>query len=43
MPYVPGFTNDIFISFAHADNWAGWVKDFQDHLQHRLTELGVLP
>jgi len=40
-PYVSGFTNDIFISFAHNDNWAGWVKAFEDHLQHRLVEIGV--
>jgi hypothetical protein len=41
MPYVPGFTNDIFISFSHADNWDGWVERFQEHLSHRLVQLGA--
>lgn len=41
MPYVPGFTNDIFISFSHADNTRGWVKEFQDQLNERLVQIGV--
>lgn len=41
MPYLPGFINDIFISFSHADNWDGWVEKFQDHLRHRLTQIGA--
>ena len=41
MPYVPGFTNDIFISFSHDDNWDGWVEKFQDHLSHRLVQIGA--
>src|SRR5689334_13299963 len=41
MPYVEGFTNDIFISFAHANNWDGWVEKFQDALSHRLVEIGA--
>jgi hypothetical protein len=41
MPYVPGFTNDIFISFSHVDNWDGWVEKFQDHLRNRLLQIGV--
>lgn len=41
MAYVPGFTNDIFISFAHADNWDGWVERFQDRLSHRLAQIGA--
>lgn len=41
MPYVPAFTNDIFISFSHADNWDGWVEKFQDHLSHRLEQIGA--
>jgi hypothetical protein len=36
MPYVPGFTNDIFISFAHVDNLDGWVEEFQKQLRNRL-------
>jgi hypothetical protein len=39
MAYLHGFTNDIFISFSHADNWDGWVERFQDHLSHRLTQI----
>ena len=41
MPYVPGFTNDIFISFAHVDNLDGWVEGFQEHLRNRLLQLGA--
>ena len=41
MPYVPGFTNDIFISFSHADNSRGWVREFQDQLYDRLIQLGA--
>jgi len=41
MPYVPGFTSDIFISFSHSDNWDGWVEKFQDHLNHRLIQIGA--
>jgi hypothetical protein len=39
MPYVPGFTNDIFISFAHADNTEGWVEAFQTKLKDRLAQI----
>ena len=41
MPYVPDFTCDIFISFSHSDNWDGWVEKFQDHLSHRLVQIGA--
>lgn len=41
MPYVPGFTNDIFISFSHVDNWDGWVEEFQKHLRNRLLQIGA--
>lgn len=41
MPYVPGFTNDIFISYSHADNLDGWVEKFQDHLHNRLIQIGA--
>jgi hypothetical protein len=41
MPYVQGFTNDVFISFAHIDNTGGWVNDFESHLAARLAQLDV--
>ncbi len=41
MPYVPGFTNDIFISFSHADNSLRWVEEFQDRLNSRLIQIGA--
>ena len=39
MPYVPGFTNDIFISFSNVDNLDDWVENFQDHLNNRLLQI----
>jgi hypothetical protein len=41
MPYVPGFANDIFISFAHVDNFDGWVEEFQSQLRNRLLQIGA--
>jgi TIR domain len=41
MPYVQGFNNDIFISFAHTDDADGWVETFHARLKARLTQLGV--
>ena len=41
MPYVPGFVNDIFISFSHADNSRGWVEEFQTQLNDRLIQIGA--
>ncbi|HWT02907.1 MAG TPA: toll/interleukin-1 receptor domain-containing protein [Pyrinomonadaceae bacterium] len=41
MAYVPNFANDIFISFAHADNRGGWVKEFNTRLEDRLGEIGA--
>jgi len=41
MPYVQGFTNDIFISFAHIDNSEGWVESFHTRLRDRLAQIGV--
>jgi len=41
MPYVPGFTNDIFISFAHTDNSDEWVEAFHTRLRDRLTQIGA--
>jgi hypothetical protein len=39
MAYVKGFTNDVFISYAHADNTEGWVNQFHDRLGNRLRQL----
>lgn len=39
MSYLPGFTNDIFISFAHIDNLDGWVEQFQKRLTNRLAQI----
>jgi TIR domain len=47
MAYVPGFRNDVFVSYAHGDDdppltpdGKGWVEHFRDHLEsavrHRL-------
>jgi hypothetical protein len=41
--YVPGFNNDIFVSFSHIDNQAvegavGWVSDFHQRLQIEIEE-----
>lgn len=41
MPYVPGFTNDILISYAHVDNLDGWVEEFENQLRNRLLQLGA--
>ena len=42
MAYVPGFTNDIFISYSHKDDQAvdgpGWVTDFHRHLSIEVEE-----
>jgi TIR domain len=42
MPYVKGYANDIFVSYAHADNDAAdgqkpWVSGFVDELKRSLT------
>src|SRR5262245_6323578 len=42
MPYVPGFSNDIFISFSHVDDSDGWVESFHDSLRNRLLQLDTL-
>lgn len=45
MTYLPGFENDVFISYTHKDNKYssegdnGWVSHFHRVLQMRLTEL----
>ncbi len=44
MPYTQSCEHDIFISFAHTDNWAdrdgdkGWVDDFAEQLYVRLQK-----
>lgn len=42
MGYVPGFTNDVFISYAHIDDQAvtgdGWVTDFHRRLIIEVEE-----
>ena len=43
MAYVPGFTNDIFVSYSHFDNQAvegavGWVAEFHQRLQIEIEE-----
>ena len=42
MTYVPGFANDIFISYSHLDDrsvdGAGWVSDFHQRLQIEIEE-----
>ena len=39
MAYVPGFTNDLFISYAHGDNEGRWVSGFHERLRIKLREL----
>ena len=42
MAYVPGFSNDIFISYSHFDDQAvdgpGWVSDFHRRLAIEVEE-----
>jgi len=43
--YVPGFRNDVFISYCHGDNTSGvpdqrgWISDFGERLKVRLRQL----
>ena len=43
MGFVPGYENDIFISYAHNDNLpvysVRWLEQFHDNLENRLTGL----
>jgi hypothetical protein len=39
MAYVSGLANDIFISYAHADNSECWIDKFHDGLLNRLKQL----
>jgi TIR domain len=42
MAYVPGFSNDVFISYSHLDDHSvdgpGWVSDFHRRLQIEVQE-----
>lgn len=44
MPTIPGFQNDLFVSYAHKDDWpwreggTGWVTEFIKTLTHELEE-----
>ena len=38
MAYVGGFHHDIFISYAHADNGDGWVRDLFEALKSRIRQ-----
>ena len=37
MAYVPGCSADVFISYAHDDNWDGWVTRLKDKLTEKLN------
>jgi hypothetical protein len=39
MAFVPSFQNDVFISYAHADNAEGWVARFERRLRDRVQQL----
>ena len=39
MPYVPGFSYDLFISYASQDNVEGWIEKFQKQLTDELVRL----
>src|SRR5947207_12168514 len=39
MPYIPGFSYDLFVSYASEDNVDGWVERFQQQLTGELTRL----
>ena len=38
MPYVPGFDNDLFISYASLDNDGGAVVEFVETLEKHLSD-----
>jgi hypothetical protein len=37
--FVPGFAEDIFISYGHIDNGSGWVSALHDRLLERVPEI----
>jgi hypothetical protein len=43
MAYVPGFNNDLFVSYSHGDDRA-WIRNFYETLKPALKDrLGVAP
>jgi hypothetical protein len=38
MPYCQGFDYDVFLSYAHRNNWDKWVTDLHEVLKLRLAE-----
>src|SRR4051812_12784906 len=43
MAYVPGYENDVFVSYAHGDDRA-WIRNFTERLTPALKErLGIEP
>lgn len=41
MPLLRQFSNDVFISYAHADNTRQWVDAFETNLRNRLIQIGA--
>jgi signal recognition particle subunit SEC65 len=37
MAYAPGYTGDVFISYAHRDDEDGWVTEVKSKIASRLT------
>jgi hypothetical protein len=37
--YLPSLENDVFVSYAHADNTDSWVDQFHERLFNRLRQL----
>src|SRR5436305_2486160 len=37
MAYAPGYTGDVFISYAHRDDADGWVTEVKSKIASRLT------
>jgi hypothetical protein len=37
MAYAPGYTGDVFISYAHLDDADGWVTEVKSKIASRLT------
>jgi hypothetical protein len=37
MPYLPGCSADVFISYAHRDNEDGWVTRLKKRLSEKLN------
>jgi hypothetical protein len=39
MPYVPGYSHDLFISYARENNRDGWIDQFLLALGRELSDL----